>query len=155
MKSLAIIPIMLVITSCGKSPIDNFYKNGSPEKKTTDKTFLPYLDELYKDIGSIKSVVVFGDSKIRESWVGKCTQWSNSSYKEITIDRKYWDNASEGKRYQLLLHEIGHCKYNKGHNDEHTNKCPNSVMRSYVFYQNEIDSCFFPNYDNYIIDLKN
>lgn len=155
LKNLLILKIMLILSSCGKNGLDNFYKYDVPEKKTTDETFFPYLEYLEKDVGVVKSVVVFGNANENESWVGKCTQWSNTNYKEITIDKSYWDSASEGSRYQLLLHEIGHCEYDKGHNDNHTNECPDSVMRSYVFFNHEIDNCFNPNYENYILDLTN
>jgi hypothetical protein len=145
------------LVSCGKVS-DILYKDGEPERKVTHSDFVPYLKALEKDLGKVGVPIVYGKAKEDERWVGVCYKWRGSSYREIAIDSKYWAGASESARYQLLLHEIGHCKYDRGHDDSYSQLdqliCPNSVMTTYVFSSEDLFDCFDPNFDYYVNEIK-
>jgi hypothetical protein len=58
----------------------------------------------------------------------------------IVIDEKYWNNASEGSRKSLLLHELGHCVLDRAHVSTLTNTgVPSSVMNPYTISANVFD----------------
>jgi hypothetical protein len=58
----------------------------------------------------------------------------------IVIDENYWNNASEGARKSLLLHELGHCVLDRAHVSTLTNTgVPNSVMNPYTISANVFD----------------
>lgn len=135
--------------------VDIFYRGDKPDRKSTHVDFIPYLQVLERDLGNIDIPVVYGSAKEGETWVGACYKWKYSSYREIVIDTKYWISASESARYQLLLHEIGHCKYDKGHNDTYDIfSCPKSVMTTYIFSTTELFDCFDPKFDYYVNEIK-
>lgn len=144
---------LLLLTSCGKVINDVLVKDNEPDHHETHPDFYPYIDLFEKYYGQIKTPIIYGNAKDNQSWVGVCTKWSNSNYTEITIDKEYWDNASETAREQLILHELGHCEFNKGHNDKRMYDCPESVMTTYVFSYYELTNCFEPNFKYYIDKL--
>ena len=144
--------LSLLMTSCGKNINDFINKKGNPKKHKTHSDFYPYIDLFEQYYGEIKTPIIYGNAEENENWVGKCTTWT-SGYREITIDKTYWDNASESARNQLILHELGHCEFNRGHDDTFFNGCPNSVMTSYVFNYNSLENCFIPDFIYYVNEL--
>lgn len=146
---------LFFLASCGKNLEDVILKDGKVNKKHTHEDFYPYLEEISPYFNSVKSSIIYETPDKSQTWVGICRKWNNSDYTEIAIDKNYWNLISHGAKLQLLLHELGHCELNKGHNDVVENNCPNSVMRSYAFNQYEIDNCFLDNFENYIENLFN
>lgn len=141
---------LLLLVSCGKNDFLNM--QGEPKKHNTDKTFLDYVKNFESINGKIKSSIIFGDLKSPQ--VGVCKKWNNSSYREVEIDRNFWNNSSDEKREQLILHELGHCELNLNREDSFLDdNCPASVMRSYVFFDHEINNCFVPNFKYYLDEL--
>lgn len=153
MKRIAGLLILTSFVSCGKIG-DVLYKNDEPERKSTHADFKPYIQALEKDLGEIRVPIVYGNAAADENWVGLCTKWRRSSYREITIDRDYWNKSSDLARYQLLLHEIGHCKFDRDHNEAYNGNCPESVMKSYMFSSSELERCFDPEFDYYVHEIK-
>jgi hypothetical protein len=152
MRNIAGLLILTSFVSCSKIN-DVFYRHDNPDRKSTHADFKPYLQVLEADVGNVHIPVIYGNAADNENWVGKCTKWTRSSYREITIDRDYWSKASDSAKYQLLLHEIGHCKFDRGHEDSHSDSCPVSIMRSWVFSQSELFHCFDVKFNYYISRL--
>jgi hypothetical protein len=144
--------ILFLFASCGK-PTDFVNGKGYPKKHKTHSDFYPYVDLFEQYYGEIKTPIIYGNAEKDENWVGKCTVWS-SGYREITIDKTYWENIGESARQQLILHELGHCKFNRDHNNNFfDNGCPNSVMTSYVFSYSNLENCFVPDFVYYVNEL--
>ena len=142
-----------LFASCGKNLEDVIYKNYEPDRKNTHSDFIPYLEELEIHFGKVKSSVIYDSPEKNKNWVGVCRKWNNSDYREIAIEKKYWDSIDDNGKKQLLMHELGHCELDKGHNDIEDGYCPVSVMRSYAFNQNELDNCFDINFNYYLEEL--
>jgi hypothetical protein len=87
-------------------------------------------------------------------------------FREITIDSGYWDNMDSVERTMVLVHEMGHCYCNEGHQfgKEHTeydsngvdppkgffdDSCPKSFMYPYVIYQ----GCIYAHFSEYVDDM--
>lgn len=139
-----------LFVSCGKSDFLNM--KGEPKKHDTEKVFLDYVKNFEQINGKIKTSIIFGN--LESPKVGICKKWNNSSYREIQIDREYWNNTNELAREQLLMHELGHCELNLNHKDSFLdNNCPSSVMRSYTFFNSELNNCFEPNFKYYLDEL--
>lgn len=139
-----------LFVSCGKNDLLNM--QGEPKKQETEKVFLNYVKNFEDVNGKIKTSIIFGN--LESPRVGVCKKWNNSSYREIQIDREYWNNASELSRKQLILHELGHCELNREHEDSFlSDNCPTSVMRSYTFFNSELSNCFEPNFKYYLEEL--
>ncbi len=63
--------------------------------------------------------------------VGSCTYDLNHTMHHITMDKSFWESASDGKKELIMFHELGHCFLRRDHNndrDEH-GICK-SVMRA-------------------------
>ncbi len=70
---------------------------------------------------------------------GYCEMGGNKT-PTIVIDQSYWDQANEGARKSLLLHELGHCVLDRAHVSTLTNTgVPNSVMNPYTIPSNVFD----------------
>jgi hypothetical protein len=94
-------------------------KNGGPPKNKpaaeyegVDPSFKPFVNE-YKslaknhDINFTNEVTVgFADITYKDV-VGLCNYGEN--FREIDIDRRYWDSASDRTRKTLIFHELTHC----------------------------------------------
>lgn len=138
-----------LFVSCGK--YDFLLSDDVPFKNKTDKAFLSYIQDFESLYGKVKSPIIFANLDSRK--VGLCTKYSNG-YNEIKIDVNFWIRASEAAKNQLILHELGHCELNRGHDDTSINNCPKSAMRSYTFFPSELENCFIPNFDYYLEELK-
>lgn len=62
-------------------------------------------------------LIKFG--KLSDSEIGVCKVFLFR--KEITIDKEYWDKASQGIKKQLVYHELTHCILNIHHVDDFFN----------------------------------
>jgi len=87
-----------------------------------------------------------------KSDIGICTWWS-SGYRQITIDRVYWDNpyVTEDLKISLIFHELGHCDLNRQHNSAlRSNGQPISFMYPYnVGYLLQDETYYFNELFNY------
>ena len=62
---------------------------------------------------------------------GTCAYSSRRSDKHVTIDKSFWDRASEAYREYIVFHELGHCYLYRGHMDQcRDNQTYASLMRS-------------------------
>ncbi len=59
--------------------------------------------------------------------VGLCSIKSNQSPR-ITIDRTYWEGATDVAKENLAFHELGHCILKRDHNDRKDQGVPVSLM---------------------------
>ena len=139
-----------LFVSCGK--YDYILKREKPPKKVMDETFLPYLDNYKRFYGEVKSPITFDN--LDNNIVGVCYKYYNG-FTEIRIDYNFWNNSTREAREQLILHELGHCELNRGHEDSFFNdNCPVSAMKSSVFQSFHINNCFIPNFDYYLEELE-
>lgn len=68
----------------------------------------------------------------------------------ISIDKDYWENASNAMKLELLFHEMGHCVLHRGHTSVTLpDGTPASIMNPTIF--NEI--ILTRNYNYYIHEL--
>jgi hypothetical protein len=149
-----LIPLLLLV-SCGKSMQDFLNINGSPIKKSrTDPTFNSFVESFSREFNvGVKIPIIF--KNIETKYAGVCLKYS-SGYREIQINPTHWKNYSLEQREQLIYHELGHCVFNRGHNDrvmEANTNCPDSIMRSYMFSLYEINNCYVPEYSHYMEEL--
>lgn len=115
MNKKVIIPILLLLSSCGYhrfSEVDNQLK--------------PYVDEYIELSKPLKF-----DSKMRlvvlsagfsedmlDNVVGVCKSYPDHS-REIEIDAIYWSLQSERSKKNLMFHELTHCLCNRGHDHKY------------------------------------
>lgn len=103
--------------------------------KGVDEELLPYFEEFATDCNLAVIDIPAGFADIDEgSVVGYCTEYQQDrTYKEITIDRDYWNAVGEGNRHWLVYHELGHCRLNRDHLDRTDKKGnPISIMVSVI-----------------------
>jgi len=62
--------------------------------------------------------------------IGQCS-WSETHQHAITLDRAYWNNASDMQREFVVFHELGHCVLGRAHvdNSDANGNCT-SIMTS-------------------------
>jgi hypothetical protein len=147
---------LLLVVGCGKSFSDMLDMGKKPyTKHKTDPTFSPYINSFKQEFNVNVSVpVIF--KELDSNKAGVCYVWSDG-YREIGINSKFWPNFSEEQKEQLIFHELGHCKFNLNHDDSrlsYDNACPNSIMRSYMFSQWDIQTCYEPERNHYMEDIN-
>lgn len=124
-KYIFLLSILQLVISCG--PNKGGFATDPRSFKNTNSIFEPYINlyienkrsGLYYDIP-----VQFGE--LDGLTIGLCTRWSNG-YRQIEIDKEYWDSASERYRLSLIAHEFGHCDLLKDHSPS---------IDSIMYYQN-------------------
>jgi len=139
--------ILGVLVSCGHDVVE---VNHAPNPKNTDPIFNSYVSSFESLFSvSVNTPIVFGDVG---EYAGVCYKYS-SGYSEIRINENNWEFLTEKQKEQLIFHELGHCVFDREHNDNFDNGCPESIMRSYMFSQSEINDCYNPFFDDYIDEL--
>lgn len=63
--------------------------------------------------------------------VGLCEVRSDTL--KVTISPIYWAWADEGRRYQLIFHELGHCLLGFTHRGDLSHGAPTSIMYALAF----------------------
>ena len=143
--------LLFLLTGCGKNLEDFLKLNKTVKRSKTDPIFAPFVDSFKREFKtSVKVPIVL--KSLKDKYAGLCLVYSDG-YKEIQINKKHWDYYSYEQKEQLIYHELGHCVFNKGHDDSLFKKCPNSIMRSYMFSDYEINKCYLPEYEHYMEDL--
>jgi hypothetical protein len=119
----------LLLTGCGiKDP--RTIRGIAPEIQ-------PYVD-LYLEVkGSPMNydIPIQFDDFSSSTQIGLCRSWTHG-YRQITIDKEYWDNTyvTEEMKISLIFHELGHCDLNRQHDETlRSDGWPTSLMYPYNF----------------------
>lgn len=138
---LSIVYLIFVLASCGV----NIHKGTNP-------AFQSYLTQFETDYHvNLKNYPVnFKD--LSGSTVGSCIRYSNG-YREVVVDPVLFMELSENEKLVMIYHELGHCVFNRPHDNMffiHNGKSiPRSIMYEYVlsdsqyvdneiYYKNEL-----------------
>lgn len=104
---------------------------------SVDPTFTPYVDKYLSLKGrKLDYDIAVGFANMMPARNGLCRSWKGTPYREVFIDRSYWQNqASESEKVQLVFHELGHCDLDRSHKDGIIPGIlyPVSIMNSYSF----------------------
>ncbi len=119
-----VVALTLVLASCGTAKIAE-----------VDPKLQPYVDEFSKYFGMKVDWVPTTFKDLKDNWVGVCITGGDSPV--VQIDPGYWEEADEGEREALIMHEYGHCVLDRDHDDAMVTisgvKIPKSVMNAYTF----------------------
>lgn len=146
----------------------------APKYKGVDSEAVPYVTEFKKlakdhNVTFSNNVTIGFDDIKSEYVVGYCEY--GISFREVTLDSKYWEDYTPIKKMVLVWHELGHCYCDKTHGygkgklyggDDSKNRqddkqkdgfypdtCPISLMYPYVID----DYCFSAHYAEYVDEL--
>jgi hypothetical protein len=126
-------------------------KQGDPRKfHTIDPELVPYY-AMYEDWYNVTIYdIPINFDILTNNQVGVCQTWSNG-YREIRIEKAYWEAATEKEKIELVFHELGHCQQGRGHTSTYlTDGCPVSLMDPYT-----LDLwCLDTHWDYYIEELR-
>lgn len=124
MRSLLFVSSLLLV-GCG-SNLDPS-KSIDPRTVSHDPTFNSYIETYIAQKGApLDYDIPIAFTHIEGQTIGICTRWSNG-YRQIEIDKEYWDSASERYRLSLISHELGHCDLLREHSPD---------ILSIMYYQN-------------------
>lgn len=89
----------------------------TPEYKGVDPKVKDLVDE-YKDLAKVQGItfkreVTVGFKDIDNDVIGICNYGEN--WREIDLDRSFWQQSSNITHLALLFHELDHCKCNRDH----------------------------------------
>jgi hypothetical protein len=122
-KALAI-TLAFYLISCGTAQVAKI-----------DPKLQPYVDEFSKQFGATVNWVPTTFENLKDDWVGVCITGGNQPI--VKIDPEYWEEADEGEREALIMHEYGHCILDRNHVNSMVTmeglKIPKSVMHSHTF----------------------
>ncbi len=135
----------------------------TPEYKGVDPEIAPYVNE-YMDLAKImgikfKNKVTVGFKDINNgNIIGECEY--GLGFREIDVDRTYWNRSTTTSKMTLLIHELSHCYCGRTHDygpsKEYKNtwegrfddNCPKSVMYPKILP----DGCVDLHYEEYILE---
>lgn len=126
---LSIVYLVFILSACGV----NTHKGTNPE-------FVKYLNQFTSDYGiKLNNYPVnFGD--LKGSTVGECIKYSNG-YREIVIDAVLFPQLSENEKLVMIYHELGHCVFNRPHDDtfivDNRVTVPRSIMYQYILFDSQ------------------
>ena len=127
---------LMVSAGCGNQNVEKAF--------AMDTEFKPYIDTIERlytdytgDITEINEGIMLAD--LSDNQAGRC-QWEvgNKRNRVILINRKVWDKETENYRLKLLLHELGHCKWELAHDPD-----KNTIMYKKVIYYGEDNDLIF------------
>ena len=122
-KALALALIVAFQVGCGSAPVK------------IDSKLQPYVDEFSRQFGRVVDWVPTTFEDLEGDWVGVCETGPDGP--KVKIDPEYWDEADEGEKESLIMHEYGHCVLDRDHEDaliiKDGIKIPKSVMNTYTF----------------------
>lgn len=166
--------VTLTVHSCSS----DINEKKAPEYHGVDPTAKPVVDE-YLRIASHYNIVfnnqvTVGFKTINdEGAVGICNY--GKTWREIDVDKEFWDESTDATKYALLFHELTHCYCGRDHDygkDEeyktvkelreensrgekhegggfYTDNCPTSLMYPMVVD----DKCMIKHYQAYVLEM--
>ena len=127
----------LFLSACGK------FESTPSRIIGINPEFVPYIGLYTYHKGRAPDYEIhMGFANLSGDNIGLCMRWTDG-YRQILIDKEYWDNSNESLRVSLVFHELGHCDLNREHSSD-----PNSIMYEYnigsfnwyeLFYPTTID----------------
>ena len=140
--------IFLLIIGCRVDKIDHINFGAEDDAK------LPKAEEslnLYPDLNPDNIPIGFGDPY--ESHMAQCIKTPNHTFN--IVDKSPWETLENPRRKALILHELGHCVFNLGH-DSALDQEGNPVTAMYPDWLEDAQaSHFIDNESEYIADLYN
>ena len=128
MRLIVFALLAFIITSCSSTPVDPYH----------EVEFSAIVKEFEDTCGvKVKSSILFVE-ELNGSAVGVCYM----GLYVVFIDKDYWMfRSSKEERFNLIMHELGHCDLFRPHNTKQivmeingTNQVvPESIMYPYVF----------------------
>jgi len=117
--SIAAIALILMLAGCKKQLPDSFIMAG------VDEQLLPYFERFEQEAisfgldASLENSGITGEiTSIEEgSVIGTCS-FSSQHPNHVTIDKEFWDSASDLGREYVVFHELGHCYLLRDHTEE-------------------------------------
>lgn len=144
MRRFTLVILSLLMTACGQSNLKSVKRRVSRMLKSPVKR-----QRIYDGIDSSFAVqanffeqrfqrqitvpINFGDTG---DSLAVCQEYS-SGEKEIFVNEKSWNQMTQASRLALILHELGHCMFNRKHNDtelQYIGNIPVSIMNPGNFY---------------------
>jgi hypothetical protein len=136
----------VLISSCAQQRDPRAFTDVPAEIEEYYSRFESYygVDPSYVSAGFIDKI------EGEESIVAVCKSWT-SGHREILIEKGYWNQLNDYGREELVFHELGHCVFNRGHdNSTYQDGCPASIMNEYVFGESQ---CYIDYRDDLITEL--
>ena len=110
--------LLFTIMACGIDGTDR-----EPDIIAIDEAFHPHIEQFFVDYERFrgKSLKLYYNTTIEftddlpNGWAAACSYSGGSNVRWIGVRRGFWKDASEWRRYVLIMHEIGHCEFNLPH----------------------------------------
>lgn len=154
MKKLVLL-LATILTACGQenaSSLTGFYRQVDDGLEEYVQVF---ENEWGKSIDFKVEISTIPVEKEEDKKAGICYVWANGK-KIATIDTEFFSTRTKNQIEQVVMHELGHCALNKGHNDKvwtlQNLTLPDSVMRSWAFNRREAEQ-YITHYHRYMDEL--
>ncbi len=123
MKQLIILLTTLMISACGSDGGSVSTEPPLPRQGVEQNPdILSYVEAFEARYNiDVNYTVTFdtsgetGEQGSSGTTVGVCRVWSNG-YREVLINKEWWDGQADVSRKILVFHELGHCSFDRGHN---------------------------------------
>ena len=117
----------------------------------------PEFERYVKDFETLYKVTVdspmYFESNMDDNHIGECWTFGDG-YKEIVIEKEWWEKSSILGRRALVFHELAHY-YDQDHrNDLYKDKCPKSIMNKTIASQKCLRK-YWKSYERELVSGKN
>lgn len=113
-KIIEKILIIVLLVSCSKFKVMKDYTNVDPAFESYVEEFIRVSDDRYDAKRMGRLTIGFSD-KLGDDTIAVCN--NTLSVYEIDVNRAWWKTANYQDKYQLMMHEIGHCALGRQHTD--------------------------------------
>lgn len=141
-----LLPLLLLNTACGMVNPD--YQTGGTKVPRQVREIDPsvlYAVRSFEGTYGITTNYPIVVGNLDLGVAGLCEAWTNGA-RRITIDRNYMSYASRIQIEQVVWHELGHCTFNREHDNALTifswskYQYPKSLMNEHSFNQSQAEA---------------
>lgn len=108
-----------------------------------------YVLDFEKEYRVTVNIYVGMESNLDNNYIGECWRFEDG-YKEVVIEKEWWNKATILRRRSLVFHELAHCLFGRKHIEgKFKDGCPISLMSKNI----ESQQCLRRHWNEYKKEL--
>lgn len=136
MKRFLFLFLITIVASCARPPIKREVKTQPAfTSEVTNPELKVIVDEFFalskrNNITFTHKVSIGFSSIDSDTVIGTCSY--RPSFREIDLDKEYWDRASWEQKVALVYHELAHCYCERDHDYDDGEMYPDNSIKAFL-----------------------